>query len=43
MSLISNGPIRWVGARPEETKTSIAITTKTENILWRIAEPCEIT
>ena len=43
MSLISNGPIRWAGTRPEETKASIAITTKTERILWRIAKPCKIT
>ena len=43
MSLISNGLIRWAGTRPEETKTSIAITIKIEDILWRIAEPCEIT
>ena len=43
MSLILNGPKRWAGTRPKETKTSTAITTKTEGILQRIAERCEIT
>ena len=43
MSLISNGLIRWVGIRLEETKASITITTKTKGILWRIPKPCEIT
>ena len=40
MSPISNAPIRWVRTCPEETKAFIAITTKTEGILQRIAEPC---
>ena len=43
MSLISNGPIRWAETHPEETKASIAITTKTDGILQRIVKPYEIT
>jgi len=42
MSLISNGPTKWAGTRLEETKASIAITTKTEGILLRIVELYEI-
>ena len=43
MSLILSGLIRWVGTHLEGTKASIATTTKTKDILRRIAELCEIT
>ena len=43
MNLILSGLIRWAGNHPEGTRASIAITTRTEGILRRIAESCEIT
>ena len=43
MSLILSDLIRWAEIHPGETKTSIATTTRTNGILWRIVEPYGIT
>ena len=43
MRLILSGSIRWAETYPGETKASLATTIRTEDILWRIVEPYEIT